>query len=247
MVNIDTVYQRVLALANKEQRGYITPQQFNLFANQAQMEIFEQYFYDLNQASRNPGNNKIIADVDDILEEKIGIFEEVQLATWVSTNMPLIANYMAIPSEIYRFEKIWYTNPDTTPKKVPVEIMSYKEVQGAILSPLTSPTKFMPIGSITSNGLQVLTDQVTVANPAFGYNFEIIYIRRPDAVAWSYFVVGGKALYDSTGAANFELHSSEESELVYKILKYSGMSIKNIETMRAGQIQEQGQQQQEKQ
>ncbi len=36
MVNIDTVYQRVLALANKEQRGYITPQDFNLFANQAE-------------------------------------------------------------------------------------------------------------------------------------------------------------------------------------------------------------------
>ena len=46
-VNIDTVYQRVLAFANKEQRGYITPQEFNLFANQAQMEIFEQYFYDI--------------------------------------------------------------------------------------------------------------------------------------------------------------------------------------------------------
>ena len=45
MVKIDTVYQRVLALANKEQRGYITPQEFNLFANQAQMDIFEQYFY----------------------------------------------------------------------------------------------------------------------------------------------------------------------------------------------------------
>ena len=44
MVNIDTVYQRVLAIANKEQRGYITPQEFNLYANQAQMDIFEQYF-----------------------------------------------------------------------------------------------------------------------------------------------------------------------------------------------------------
>ena len=52
MVNIDTVYQRVLALANKEQRGYITPQEFNLFANQAQYEIFEQYFYDISQFSR---------------------------------------------------------------------------------------------------------------------------------------------------------------------------------------------------
>jgi len=48
MVNIDSVYQKVLALANKEQRGYITPQEFNLFANHAQIDIFEQYFYDLN-------------------------------------------------------------------------------------------------------------------------------------------------------------------------------------------------------
>ena len=39
-VSVDTVYQRVLAIANKEQRGYITPQEFNLFANQAQMDIF---------------------------------------------------------------------------------------------------------------------------------------------------------------------------------------------------------------
>ena len=43
-VSVDTVYQRVLALANKEQRGYITPQEFNIFANQAQFEIFEHYF-----------------------------------------------------------------------------------------------------------------------------------------------------------------------------------------------------------
>ena len=52
MISIDTVYQKVLALANKEQRGYITPQDFNLFADQAQKEIFEQYFYDLNQFRR---------------------------------------------------------------------------------------------------------------------------------------------------------------------------------------------------
>ena len=47
-VSVDTVYQRVLALANKEQRGYITPQEYNLLANQAQMAIFESYFYHKN-------------------------------------------------------------------------------------------------------------------------------------------------------------------------------------------------------
>ena len=75
MVNIDTVYQRVLALANKEQRGYITPQEFNLFADQAQMEIFEQYFYDINQWSRKHGNNHPYSDMVTNLQEKIDLFQ----------------------------------------------------------------------------------------------------------------------------------------------------------------------------
>ena len=76
MVNVDTVYQRVLALANKEQRGYITPQEFNLFANQAQMETFEQYFYDVNQYGRGPGNSTEYSDMLDILDEKISLFKK---------------------------------------------------------------------------------------------------------------------------------------------------------------------------
>ena len=62
MVNIDTVYQRVLTLANKEQRGYITPQEFNLLANQAQMQVFESYFYTKNSRRRL---DAISDDVDD--------------------------------------------------------------------------------------------------------------------------------------------------------------------------------------
>ena len=57
-VNIDTVYKKVLTFANKEQRGYITPQEFNLFADQAQLEIFEQYFYDMNFYLLKLGNTK---------------------------------------------------------------------------------------------------------------------------------------------------------------------------------------------
>ena len=75
MVNIDDVYQKVLAIANKEQRGYITPQEFNLFANQAQMDIFEQYFYDINQFNRIPGNHTEYSDMLTLLEEKISVFK----------------------------------------------------------------------------------------------------------------------------------------------------------------------------
>jgi hypothetical protein len=56
-------------------------------------------------------------------------------------------------------------------------------------------------------------------------------------VAWGYFVVGSKALYDTSvnKTFHFELHPSEETELVYKILKYAGLSMKRDDIMRGGQ------------
>ena len=76
----------------------------------------------------------------------------------------------------------------------------------------------------------------------------LIYFKKPAQVGWGYVVVGLKALYDSTSLAtlHFELHPSEETELVYKILKFAGIAMDKINIMRAGQVQEQSQVQQEK-
>ena len=111
-VSIDTVYQRVLAFANKEQRGYITPQEFNLFANQAQQEIFEQYFYDINQFARVPGNNTDYADVDEMLEAKLQIFE-VSHGTTVTSNYTGAGSggiHKVLPSEVYRVHRVEFNN-----------------------------------------------------------------------------------------------------------------------------------------
>ena len=83
-VSVNKVYQKVLAIANKEQRGYITPQEFNLYADLAQKEIFEQYFYNINQMNRMPGNSTEFSDQLYILEEKIAPFR-VNGATMVSS------------------------------------------------------------------------------------------------------------------------------------------------------------------
>ena len=71
MIHIDSVYQTVQALANKEQRGYITPQEFNLFANQAQQDIFEQYFYDLNALRERRAMGHEIGDSVSMIKDKI--------------------------------------------------------------------------------------------------------------------------------------------------------------------------------
>ena len=75
-VVIDNVYQKVLALANKEQRGYITPQEFNLFADRAQNEIYENYFYQLSVAEQKPKNQMQQSDSKEVIEQKLEIFVE---------------------------------------------------------------------------------------------------------------------------------------------------------------------------
>ena len=58
MVNINTVYTTVLYILNKEQRGYVTPAEFNSLAVLVQNEIFNSYFPDGNQVNRQNQNNQ---------------------------------------------------------------------------------------------------------------------------------------------------------------------------------------------
>ena len=218
-ISIDTVYQRVLALANKEQRGYITPQEFNLFANQAQIEIFEQYFYDLNQWSRQHGNDTEFSDMLSLLEEKISLFEVERNSTWTNANMPVVGGYITVPSEVYRLGTVRIGSKQ-------VEMLTSKEFDATRFSPLTAPTLNRPIGYLTSEGLTIATGQSTFALPTTN-PINVSYIKKPAKVEWGYFVINHKALYDSnnTKTTNFELHPSEESELVYRILAYAGITL----------------------
>ena len=56
-INVNTVYTTVLSILNKEQRGYLTPYEFNKAATQVQLDIFEKYFTDLDTQLRIPQNS----------------------------------------------------------------------------------------------------------------------------------------------------------------------------------------------
>ena len=73
-MNVNTVYQTVLSILNKEQRGYLTPFEFNTIATQVQLEVFEKYFEDLNMQLRIPQNDSEYVDRVKTIEEKIDKF-----------------------------------------------------------------------------------------------------------------------------------------------------------------------------
>ena len=85
-INVNTVYQTVLLILNKEQRGYMTPVEFNKTGAQAQLEIFEAYFDSLNQQIRVPQTSADYSNRIVSLEEKLSIFKEFGNATSVSAS-----------------------------------------------------------------------------------------------------------------------------------------------------------------
>ena len=250
-VSIDTVYQRVLVLANKEQRGYITPQEFNLLANQAQMEIFEQYFYDINQFNRIAGNTQEYSDMLTILYEKIGEFQMIRDNAWMDVNMPLNLGSLSLDvprDEIYRIGEIEVGNSA-------VEMLNTKDFNAAIRSPLTAPSRQRPIARLNSFGVRISIAghpnplDATPANAILGLHpdMSINYTMRPPNVQWAYVVINDKPLYNDNISVDFKLHPSEETELVYKILKLAGVNLKAQEVVQVGEALETAQVKQQKQ
>ena len=243
MVNIDTVYQRVLAFANKEQRGYITPQEFNLFANQAQMEIYEQYYYDVNNFEMRDATYTLNDKTTAITREKLDVFISTLSTAQVGV-FNIVSGAITLPNYIYRLARVVASGFNAEY----VDTNRYKDITTA--GPLVRPTLSRPIYTQRNNRIKVNNGSDVTAN------IGIHYYRLPTTVSWGYFVISGKALHDpsiyspNTGmgkTTHFELHPAEESELVYKILKFAGISMAKLDIMRAGQVQEQSQQQQEKQ
>jgi len=254
-VSVDTVYQKVLAFANKEQRGYITPQEFNLFADQAQMEIFEQYFYDVNQFKRIPGNDTVYSDVLTNLEEKISIFEAYDKTVSVVNEWGDIILGDDI-TDLYRLGMV-RVDYNTEPRLRVAEQIQLHELNKYGTSPLGKWTKSRPVytryntvgGRLDRIKIYPYPAESTILNlngdPLD--RVRVSYLKNPFKPNWGYVVVNNKPLYNSNTSTDFELHTAEESELVYRILTYMGIAIEKPGLAQAAIGLETTKQQQEKQ
>lgn len=215
MIFIDTVYQKVLALANKEQRGYITPLEFNLLANQAQELIFEQYFYDLDQFKRRDTDEPSFSDMVELIENKLAEF----------TNVQTLGGGTTYPNN-YRTGRIFAldvaTNMNYEAKHIEMnEIRNYLSSEFHMMGLRQNPVYHK--SNMPGADVEVYDHQGLRTS---GVTCEII--TRPIRVEWGYDVIAEKALYNASRSTDSQLHASEETELVFKILELAGIVINKV-------------------
>ena len=229
-ISVDTIYQRVLALANKEQRGYITPQEYNLLANHAQMAIFESYFYDKNQRNRIEDARSIEVDETDIselLDRKLAPFQSYEAVTDSGTTFPPTT---ASGSHVVYQTGTVFLGDEPCQKVSMFEAQRFrKSIRHMAVTDDKSP--FYTDNRETGKDIVVYAGSINEETGAGSEpDITVECFRVPKTVAWGYVVVNGKALYNSTPTVSqdFELHRSEEDTLTNKILELAGIIMNKV-------------------
>ena len=214
-INVNTVYQTVLLILNKEQRGYMTPDEFNKTATQVQLQIFQKYFEDLNQASRVPQNDMDYADRVLGIDEKISLFRRT-----VTVNRAT-----DIGSQVYRLGTV--TFQPSIGEAIELERLQRNEYYNITKSPLSRPTEKFPIYLFQDNKIFSYPTTVTPLN--------LDFVTRPYNVVWGFVRDQNTQvlLYNANISTDFQLDQVEQTEVVLRILSYAGVIIRDPQIVQA--------------
>lgn len=254
-INVNQVYSTVLTILNKEQRGYITPDEFNKISTQSQLEIFEQYFEDLNQQLRVPQADVDYSDRIENIDERIAIFKTFGDATYDTTtptnpfwNLPAIDGYgntiiysgvepvnPPFPSTTVSFYRIGTVTYNSSSNPVEIQRLQRSDYYQIQRSPLTKATNSFPNYLYENNKLYISPNTIISVG-----DITVDFVRKPRNVVWGYSLGAvGQYVYDPATSQNFELSESEQTSLIIKILLYSGVIIKDPQLIQIAAAEEQ--------
>jgi hypothetical protein len=237
---INSVRTTVLAIANKNNFGYISPNDFNLYAKQAQLDLFEDYFYAYNAQIRKENARQSGTGYANITE---GLAEVIDSFSVVET----LSNAVGDVSNVYQVPNYYYINSLTRINGIEIlneiEKVSQSKYYALQVSNLTKPTEEYPVYVLDNNNITVYPNTI-VGNGAVSCS----YIRYPRDPKWTYIdIASGEPVFDATASdyQDFELPLSDEPSLVMKILQYAGVSIREKDLVAFGNNEELKEQQQE--
>ena len=225
MVNINTVYTTVLYILNKEQRGYVTPAEFNSLATLVQDEIFESYFPDGNQVNRqnqnNTQNDTEFFNMFKDISYKLYPFERTASFTYNAGATILGWEYTGTGT-IFKLGEIISTYNTTNPQYDSItELASQSDFSKITRSTLTAPTMQYPLCTTGTGPNNSVLIKVSPLPNVLNVNA----LFTPVAPEWK-FTTGSLGQYVFSGTSvNFELDISEQTNLIIGILKYCGLII----------------------
>jgi len=243
---INGVRNIVLSVLNKNNYGYISPADFNLYAANAQMEIYEDYFNKYNSVINNENLRKSGTDYADILRpiaEVLELFANVERTLTqvaASTNRYYLPSLTTTGNESFMISNIYCFHPTTSVRLGEAEKVSVGKISLLLNSPLTTPNIYYPSFILSEGIVTVYPTTINGAN-----SVKATYFSYPKIPKWTYSTLAnGEPIFNQSQPdyQDFQLPLEDEYKLAMKILQYCGVSIREQQVVQYGMIQEQNQQ-----
>ena len=245
MVSVQRVYNTLKNLANKDQKGFITPSVFNSFAHIAQLNVFNEIMGELVEARKM---NRAGVDAGSVLSMRDRKLEDMSYFLKKST---FSAGWrVSRPSDLYKIVYITYED-DPTLNNGPTlqdldssiygkcEIISKPELFEQLkISRLSAPTDEYRVALVGRDYIEVWPQYTSseyhlhyYSLPgSFSYNATSnTYIYQQQPPSYSASLLEGVEIFDTFNSRNFHLPPSYENELVSEIASMIGLNLRDAE------------------
>ncbi len=168
------------------------------------------------------------ADRVENIDEKISIFKTFGNATYDSTSVPTQPFFTLPTTDIYGNSVSFYRLGEVVYNDVvTVQRLQRSDFYSIQKSKMTKASETFP-AYLYENDKLFIEPSTIISKIA------VDYLRKPNDISWAFTVGGlGQYIYDSSTSIQFELHESEQTEIILKILQYSGIIIRDPQIVQA--------------
>lgn len=209
-MSVDELYQLAQFISNKNQNGYISPEDFNLLINQAQTSFLDYLLGEFQQYQYGKSKARV---------------EYSQNANTRNRLQPLIYNYnltvnsngfVTYPSDFIQTDAMWTYYGNNRVRYVQQDRL------WSVYNSKIDPVSANPIYLLEQEGYQFYPSSIA--------NARLSYIKNPTRIYWAYTLdANGRPVYDASRSEQPVWYDVDLLEILARVLKMVGVSLKDGE------------------
>jgi len=223
-MTIDQVYKFIdFTIKKSNAGGYLTPDEFNLIINRAQIQYFNKLYGNQNDYRYDRPVPKIAYAITEKISNSLSVFLSD------STTLTIDANgQVNIPSDLFQTVSITKTISGIDYEITRVE---QDRVANNLTSAYDAPDTEFPIYTQLRTKFQFYPKNLGSAN--------LYYLKKPTDMVWAYTIVSNRPQYDAANSVQPLWKDMDMNEIIYIALSYVGINLKDGEVSQFAQLKTQ--------
>jgi hypothetical protein len=223
-MTIDEVYKFIDFIVKKSNAGgYVTPSEFNLLINRAQIQYFNKLYGNQNDYRYDRPVPKISYAVTEKISNSLSPFLSDKTTVTIDAN-----GQCTTPTDMIQMVAV---TKEVSGKENEITRVEQDRVANNLSSYYDAPDTEFPIYTQLRTKLQFYPKALASAS--------IVYLKKPTNMSWAFTTVSGRYVYDPILSVQPLWSDVDMNEVMYIALSYIGVNLKDQEVSQFANIKTQ--------